>query len=154
MTTPNTDSIPLFRSSKKRKIYRQRNHDDEIETGFEQSISTPAPAPTSTEQSLDELIASSSVPIKKEEEEEESEIKDTLDIAEILRLRKQRRKIGGVEFRTESKIRDENDMDTNGDALVKFEEKDAEETQPEGGLSMRRFAPQMGVVGSGVDKHM
>ncbi|EDN98006.1 hypothetical protein SS1G_12863 [Sclerotinia sclerotiorum 1980 UF-70] len=154
MTTPNANPIPLFRPSKKRKVYRQRNHDDDFETGIEQSIPAPAPALTSAEQSLDELISSNSVPIKKEEEEEEAGIKDTLDMAEILRLRKQRRKIGGVEFRAESKIREENDTDSNGDTLVKFEEKDTEVVQPEGGLSMRRFAPQSGVVNSGVDKHM
>lgn len=154
MTTPNANPIPLFRPSKKRKVYRQRNHDDDFETGIEQSIPAPAPALTSAEQSLDELISSNSVPIKKEEEEEEAGIKDTLDMAEILRLRKQRRKIGGVEFRAESKIREENDTDSNGDTLVKFEEKDTEVVQPEGGLSMRRFAPQSGVVNSGVDKHI
>lgn len=154
---PNPDPIPLFRPSKKRKIYRQRNQDDNDEIKTE--ISTNAPAPTAaaipTEQSLDELIASNSIPIKKEEGDEEGGIEETpLNISEILRLRKQRKKIGGVEFKAESKIRDGNDDEGDGDALVKYEDKDAEETQPEGGLSMRRFAPQMGVVGSGVDKHM
>ncbi|ATZ46364.1 hypothetical protein BCIN_01g09750 [Botrytis cinerea B05.10] len=159
MATPisNSDPIPLFRPSKKRKIYRQRNQDDENE--IKPEISTNAPAPTAaaipTEQSLDELIASNSIPIKKEEEDGEAGMEETpLNISEILRLRKQRKKIGGVEFKAESKIRDGNDDEENGDALVKYEDKDAEETQPEGGLSMRRFAPQMGVVGSGVDKHM
>lgn len=152
MTTPNPDPMPLFRPSKKRKVYRQRNNDDDNENGVEPSI--PAPGPIPAEQSLDELIASSSIlqaHIKKEEVEEEE--KD-LDIAEILRQRKQRKKVGGVEFRAESKIREESDRNGNGDTLVKYEEKDAEDIQPEGGLSMRRFAPQMGVVGSGVDKHM
>ncbi|KAF7894385.1 uncharacterized protein EAF01_009836 [Botrytis porri] len=159
MPTPisNPDPIPLFRPSKKRKIYRQRHQDDNDEIKTE--ISTSAPAPTAaaipTEQSLDELIASNSIPIKKEEGDEEDGMEETsLNISEILRLRKQRKKIGGVEFKAESKIRDGNDDEGNGDTLVRYEDKDAEEAQPEGGLSLRRFAPQMGVVGSGVDKHM
>ncbi|TGO65070.1 hypothetical protein BCON_0004g00670 [Botryotinia convoluta] len=159
MTTPipNPDPIPLFRPSKKRKIYRQRNQDDndEIKPEISTNVSAPTAAAIPTEQSLDELIASSSISIKKEEGEEEGGMEETpLNISEILRLRKQRKKIGGVEFKAESKIRDGNDDEGSGDALVKYEDKDAEETQPEGGLSMRRFAPQMGVVGSGVDKHM
>ncbi|KAB8302047.1 hypothetical protein EYC80_005499 [Monilinia laxa] len=158
MSTPNPDPVPLFRPSKKRKIYRQRNNDDEDGNGIDQSISAPAPkaAPVAADQSLDELIASNSIPIKKEEEDDEPKFEGTVDMAEILRLRKQRKKIGGVEFRAETKIREgsQSDANANGDALVKYEEKDAEEVQPEGGLSMRRFAPQMGVVGSSVDKHM
>ncbi|ESZ98904.1 hypothetical protein SBOR_0762 [Sclerotinia borealis F-4128] len=159
MTTPNLNPIPVFRPSKKRKIYRQRNNDDEDGNGIEQSMpasTTPAPTLIPTEQSLDELIASSSVPIKREEgdEEDEKEQQEALNIAEILRLRKQRKKIGGVEFRAESKMREGMNGEVNGDALVKYEEKDAEDVQPDGGLSLRRFAPQMGVVGSGVDKHM
>ncbi|KAI9641123.1 hypothetical protein NHQ30_010553 [Ciborinia camelliae] len=153
MTTPSTDPIPLFRPSKKRKIYRQRNNDDN-ENGVDGPIPAPASTSMSAEQSLDELIASGSVPIKKEDDDGEDKKEEILDMAEILRLRKLRKKIGGVEFRAESKIREGNDPNGTGDALVKYEEKEAEEVQPEGGLSMRRFAPQMGVVGSGVDKHI
>ncbi|RAL63062.1 hypothetical protein DID88_004147 [Monilinia fructigena] len=158
MSTPNPDPVPLFRPSKKRKIYRQRNNDDEDGNGIDQSISAPAPkaAPVAADQGLDELIASNSIPIKKEEEDDKPKFEGTIDMVEILRLRKQRKKIGGVEFRAETKIREGNqsDANANGDALVKYEEKDAEEVQPEGGLSMRRFAPQTGVVGGSVDKHM
>lgn len=151
MATANADPVPLFRPSKKRKIYRQRNNDDEDQNEAQQSIPAKAVAPVPVEQSLDELIASNSIPIKREEDEETGfPVEESLDISEILRLRKQRKKIGGVEFRTESKIRE----DATGDTLVKYEEKDADEVQTEGGLSMRRFAPQMGVVGSAVDKHM
>ncbi|QSZ35358.1 hypothetical protein DSL72_008228 [Monilinia vaccinii-corymbosi] len=158
MSTSNPDPAPFFRPSKKRKIYRQRNNDDEDRDGVGQSISAPAPkaAPVAAEQSLDELIASNSAPIKKEEDGDEPKFEEAVDMAEILRLRKQRKKIGGVEFRAESQIREANQFDGNAneDAPVKCEERDTEEVPPEGGLSMRRFAPQMGVVGSGIDKHM
>jgi hypothetical protein len=130
-----TDQPILFRPGKKRKLYRQRD------------VSPPpaaATAPAAPAQSLDELIASG------------GSAGDAVDdagvsLAEILRLRKQRRarQPGGVEFRAEGHGRDGErgehdsaDYDEGGKG-------------GEGEGVVRRFAPQTGVLGKGdVDRHM
>jgi len=114
-------SMPLFRPSKKRKIYRQRATDeDEDDTTV---VHSPPP------QSLDELIASASSNAKA----------DALSMAEILRLRKQRKPKTGVGFRPVETVRDEEQR------IVKEKE--------EGDVPAARFAPQTGTVGD-VNKHM
>ena len=113
-------SMPLFRPNKKRKIYRQRAADED-----EDSTAVHSPPP----QSLDELIASASNNAKA----------DALSMAEILRLRKQRKPRTGVEFRPMGTVRDE-------------EQRIVEEKEEDEGPAAR-FAPQTGTVGD-VNKHM
>jgi hypothetical protein len=138
--TPHIDAPPdtiLFRPSKKRKIYRQRAADDDDEA--------PSPQTTATEpvaQSIDELIADVAG------EGLEGLEGTPVSMAEILRLRKQKKRVGGVEFRAAETIRD-------GVALVVREEE--EDGEGEGvNKAVRRFAPQTGIGGSAgdVDKHM
>ena len=73
----------------------------------------------------------------------------TVSMAEILRLRKQRRpKVGGVEFRAEGKP-----MRNEEGALVVMKEAE-EEGRDEAPMDVaHRFAPQTGTVGD-VNKHM
>ena len=89
-----TDIPVLFRQSKKRKLYRQRE------------TSPPAAPPPSADhapaivQTLDELVASGAADAEAEPEADEGV---GASLAEILRLRKQQRKTtkSGVEFRAE-----------------------------------------------------
>jgi hypothetical protein len=117
---PSAEQTVLFRPSKKRKLYRHRE--------------TTSPLPDAPAQSLDELIATSSSGDGTEG--------TSVSLAEILRLRKQRRlKIGAVEFRAEDSGR----------------EREGEEEREEevGAGVVRRFAPQTGLLGKGdVDRHM
>lgn len=71
----------------------------------------------------------------------------SVNLAEILRLRKQRRpKLGGVEFRAEGPRRD---------TEMEEDERGGEREEDTGAGVGGRFAPQTGVVGMGdVDRHM
>jgi hypothetical protein len=148
---PEAETI-LFRPSKKRKIYRQRN--DALDDDEPSSIPTSPPPAASppNPQSIDELIASGSslAPATPSQDLEETPV----SISEILRLRKKNthKRVGGVEFRAEPGghiLRDE-------DGALVLRKKDGEE---EGGLVEvesgvpRKFAPQTGTVGD-VNKHM
>lgn len=144
-------STILFRPSKKRKIYRQRARDDDDDK--EERSATPhgvsnVPSPVNAtgdkEQSLEELVTSNGAAVEGDEVEGTK-----VSMAEILRLRKRNKRLGGVEFRVEShKSRDGNDEQ----ALVLREE--GEEGQGEVVVGApRRFAPQTGTVGD-VNKHM
>jgi len=116
----------LFRPSKKRKIYRQRAP----------SPSAPALPPTQGPQSIDELIASGA---------DAAEVEGvSVSMAEILRLRKQRRRAAGVEFRVAAS-RDGGDSEVHGNTPG------GEGADGSGG----RFAPQTGVRDAAdVDRHM
>ena len=115
-------SVPLFRPNKKRRLYRQRAADEDEEEDIT-AIHSPPP------QSLDELIASAS----------SNANADALSMAEILRLRKQRKAKTGMEFRPTGTVRDE-------------EQRTVREKE-EGDGPTARFAPQTGTVGD-VNKHM
>ena len=69
-------------------------------------------------------------------------------MAEILRLRKQKKRVGGVEFRAAEVVRDESG------SLALHE--NGEEAEVESNKVVRRFAPQTGIGGGGinVDRHM
>ncbi|KUJ23990.1 uncharacterized protein LY89DRAFT_776190 [Mollisia scopiformis] len=139
----------LFRPSKKRKVYRQRAADDEETTASPPTIATPlSPAAASHPQSLDELISSAASHVAKDGSEEVEGV--PVSMAEILRLRKMKKRAGGVEFRAETQSHA-----PRGDeqALVEHIESAGEL----GGLIdngvPRKFAPQMGAVGD-VNRHM
>jgi hypothetical protein len=148
--TPEAETI-LFRPSKKRKIYRQRNDalDDDEPSTF--PTSPPPAASPPNPQSIDELIASSSslAPSTPSQDLEGTPV----SISEILRLRKKNHKrVGGVEFRAEPGghiLRDE-------DGALVLRDKGGEEerdlVEVESGVP-RKFAPQTGTVGD-VNKHM
>ena len=133
-TNPPPDTI-LFRPSKKRKIYRQRAADDD------EAPSPPSTAVGPIPQSIDELIADAAG------EEREG---TTVSMAEILKLRKQKKRVGGVEFRATETVRgDESSLVVRSPDV---EEGDGERASK----VVRQFAPQTGIGGAGmnVDRHM
>jgi hypothetical protein len=160
---PQTGEAILFRPSKKRKIYRQRPSisldDDSAPEPHMTGANAPSPpAPIqSNPQSIDELIASTSaaarnVPPGSALEGEEVE-GTPVSIAEILRLRKKNKRVGGVEFRADAHIA----RDEDGALVIRHVQGEGELKPVEGGESgtgvPRKFAPQTGTVGD-VNKHM
>lgn len=139
-TPPASDTI-LFRPSKKRKIYRQRTNADD--TDDHPATVEVSPSTTPAPQSLDELIAMSS-------READGELEGTqVSMAEILRLRKQRRpKIGGVGFKASGTPLARDEMGT----LVVRDQDDGEREE-DMLAAVKRFAPQTGTVGD-VNKHI
>ncbi|PQE19983.1 mRNA splicing factor RNA helicase protein [Rutstroemia sp. NJR-2017a BVV2] len=145
---PNPDPIPLFRPSKKRKIYRQRTDADADTETHPEPSSTPKP----TQQSLDELIASVNPAAESASPDADGE---EIDISSVLRLRKQRKKIGGVGFTAERTGAHSAEEAGEEGALVRIEDGEGAGTEVETEGGMRRFAPQMGVLGNAaVDKHI
>ncbi|KAM0287731.1 hypothetical protein ACHAQH_000262 [Verticillium albo-atrum] len=122
---------PLFRASRKRKAtYRRQHQEDEAEP----TTDTPNPAPDAT---------SSTLPSTTTEEDDSS-------IAEALRLRNIRKsRTNGVGFRAQNR-EDESSSSSSRALIPKPQEED---TAPEGGIT-NRFAPQTGLVGELVNKHM
>lgn len=146
---PATADTILFRPSKRRKVYRQRAADDDGETttGSPTRVTQPSPAAASNPQSLDELIASaSSANIDGEEDVEAVPV----SMAEILRLRKMKKRTGGVEFRADTQSHVPKVLEQ---ALVEHTEASEEAGGLVGNGVPRKFAPQTGAVGD-VNRHM
>ncbi len=137
----------VFRPGKKRKNYRQR---------AEEPDDTPSTAATPTDASTAEptrAVASPVEPVADEPEEK-------LSVTEVLRLRNSRKhKHGGVGFRagTAGLGDDRTGGDDNTErGLVLHGSADAQqaaEASVIGGISTR-FAPQTGMVGDLVNRHM
>jgi hypothetical protein len=135
----------VFRPGKKRKMYRQRAEEPESATS---STETPTEAAA---------VASSSAPATPAERVEDEE---ELSVAEVLRLRNSRKhKHGGVGFRAGPLGLDgdrEASEENTEQGLVLHGNPDAQqgaEAAVIGGMS-KRFAPQTGLVGELVNKHM
>lgn len=149
-TIPEAADTMLFRPNKKRKIYRRRaspSLDDQ-----EPSAPSPPPAtvPAQTDtQSLDDLISSASVsilPPQNGSAETEDIEGVSVPMSEILRLRKLKKRGGGVEFRAAGHVaRDDEGMLILRDGAV--------EAESAGSGVPRKFAPQTGMVGD-VNRHM
>ncbi|KAK4042066.1 hepatocellular carcinoma-associated antigen 59-domain-containing protein [Parachaetomium inaequale] len=146
-----TDAVPqvVFRPGKKRKIYRQR---------LEEPDSTASNGGTPTEA---DSAAPSSTPTTTAERDDDDE--QGLSVAEVLRLRNSRKhKHGGVGFRAgPSGVGDDDraaaatEQNTER-GLVLHGNADAQqgaEAAVIGGIS-KRFAPQTGMVGELVNRHM
>lgn len=151
MTTanPETEQAPqvLFRPGKKKKAYRQRPEEPESTTATSNGETATEAAP----------VASNGAPDAQPQEDESEE---GLSVAEVLRrrnLRKQRH--GGVGFRAgpsslgdeqaASEANTEQGMVLHGDA----DAQPGTESAIVGGIT-KRFAPQTGLVGDLVNKHM
>ena len=121
----------LFRPGKKRKIYRQRAEDVEARDDGEPTAPLAAPP--------DEAAA--------------SEDDKTLSVAEVVRLRNIRKgKLRGVEFRADDASRAGTSPENTEQSLV-LHDAGPSEVEPIAGMS-RRFAPQTGMVGELVNRHM
>jgi hypothetical protein len=125
----------LFRSSKKRKFYRQRAAEPS-QTPASELPTASAPIPST----LDDLVSQAS---NKDSTEVEGAV---VPMSEILRLRKLRKGRGGVEFKAEHAKRGDEDEVAIGESEEQEEENGAAK-------AVRRFAPQTGTIGD-VNKHM
>ncbi|KAH9221455.1 hepatocellular carcinoma-associated antigen 59-domain-containing protein [Leptodontidium sp. 2 PMI_412] len=150
ISAPEFSSAPLFRPSKKRKIYRQRATTDD-EPAPPSSLSPPPPAltataPIPTAQSLDELISTARA--SSPQNDDTSTQNEAVSMAEILRLRKKNKSRGGVEFKASGHVA----RDEEGELIVRPEEEKGLDALGTSGVP-RKFAPQTGTVGD-VNRHM
>ena len=120
---------PLFRPLKRRKFYRKRANEDDIETTGDGSTPTlPSSEPS-------------------QENEGDTSESAKLDIAEILRLRKLRYRRSGIEFTVARP------PGSGSGTPQPSADEDAEMTPEEVKKVVNRFAPQTGQV-MDVNKHM
>ncbi|KAH8884011.1 hypothetical protein GQ53DRAFT_798035 [Thozetella sp. PMI_491] len=137
----------VFRG-KKRKIYRQRVDERDGEAGSSEHATTDAQLAASTQDNDGQATTAP----------EDGTGDDGISVSELLRIRNARRsKHGGVSFSAAQSSRHEGDgTDADADrehSLLPHE--DAELAQSQDGFGMsRRFAPQTGLVGELVNKHM
>jgi hypothetical protein len=133
----------VFRPGKKRKIYRQRP--------------TELDSATSNHETTNE--AGSAEPSRPTATDEHDEDDQNLSVAEVLRLRNARKhKHGGVGFSTgQSGLGDDGTARENAERSVVLhgnaDTQQGAEAAVIGGIS-KRFAPQTGMVGELVNKHM
>jgi hypothetical protein len=149
MDTDAPDHPPLFRPSKKRKIYRQR------------AISPP---PAITNPATEDTTSSTpcTAPLPQPLTSEGDEDNTAPSTAAIRRLLAARRHRGlGVEFRAESPrgaVDDDAEGDGEGAIVVRRERLDDghEDGDSAGGLALggKRFVTQTGMSAEGVDRHM
>ena len=134
--SPQPEAPVVFRSNKRRKIYRQRAEDNDAP---EVDSSTIPAVPTPDNSAEDKVPAT---PIDAEDEDQ------GVSVAEALRLRNARRpKHRGVEFRREGDTQQRAGLTPEDGSLVLHEQ------QQLMGIDTR-FAPQTGMTGEAVNKHM
>lgn len=128
----------LFRSVKRRKVYRQRATSPVAETA-----ANPLLSPVS-----DVTTFSSGTTVQEHARTEEEGEESGRSMAEILRLRKLRKqRVGGVEFRAASH--------SATPVLQVMERAKNDEAESEGGLNVaKRFVGQTGLSAEVADKHM
>jgi len=141
MESTNADAVetqlPAFRPGKKRKIYRHRAEDAD---------DSPRDAPVPPPQ-----LPSTSDPRPSDDAADVADTEEHLPVSSVLRLRQARKgRLGGVAFRAGSTRADEQPQNTE-QCLVPH---DAQADNPIVGGITKRFAPQTGLVGELVNKHM
>lgn len=135
--TKNPEPQVVFRPSKRRKQFRQRAGESDTQTD-EPTSQTNTP----------NLTTEISAGKDKEREDDGTSETEGLSVTEVLRLRNARKsKLKGVEFRPEAPLKD--GAFAEPIPVPKDEVAEALEL----GMS-RRFAPQAGLVGELVNKHM
>ncbi|CZT03510.1 hypothetical protein WAI453_012297 [Rhynchosporium graminicola] len=149
--TPIAESsdTPLFRPSKKRKIYRQRDTTDD-EPAPPTTLSPPPQAiasiPLPSAQSLDELISTAGASLSHNDGPFPQH--DAVSMVEILRLRKKNKTRGGVGFKASGHVA----RDAEGALILRPGEEKGLAAPGISGVP-RKFAPQTGTVGD-VNRHM
>ncbi|OBT84299.1 hypothetical protein VE02_07624 [Pseudogymnoascus sp. 03VT05] len=143
------DQPPLFRPSKKRKIYRQRA------TSPPTTAISPPTAEGATSSALPPQSPSSAAAAAADNYDEDT-APSTAAIRRLLASRRQRG--GGVEFRATNPRGTDDAEEEEGEGavvVVRRESHDEGHTE-EGGLSMggKRFVTQTGMSAEGVDRHM
>ncbi|KFZ02334.1 hypothetical protein V501_09603, partial [Pseudogymnoascus sp. VKM F-4519 (FW-2642)] len=141
------DQPPLFRPSKKRKIYRQR--------------ATSPPTTIANHPATEDTTSSSAAlppqsPTSGAAADDEDTVPSTAAIRRLLASRRQRG--GGVEFRASNPrgTDDAEDVEGEGAIVVVRRESHDDGHNEEGGLAMggKRFVTQTGMSAEGVDRHM
>lgn len=136
-TTDNPEAQVVFRPSKRRKQFRQRAEENNAQVDRATSQAATPPATTESGGVKDNELEDYAAPNT-----------NAISVAEALRLRNARKsRFKGVEFRPEGPLKDE--------AIAELSNipKDDGNEALEFGMS-RRFAPQAGLVGELVNKHM
>lgn len=126
--------LPAFRSGKKRKIYRHRSEDDD----------SPLDAPIPTAQT-----PATSDPRPSDDAADSQDVEEHLPLSAIRRQARKAR-LGGVAFRAGSTRADDHTENTE-QSLVRH---DGSTENPVIAGIRNRFAPQTGLVGELVNKHM
>ncbi|KAK0672845.1 hepatocellular carcinoma-associated antigen 59-domain-containing protein [Cercophora samala] len=149
MATTSPEATPepqvVFKAGKKRKAYRQRVEEPEIANTDTQNATEPTPATAPA-------VAGNGAQTTAAEEDEEK----GLSVAEVLRLRNSRKhKFGGVGFRARPGQSTHGDDDGSAPEEQSLVLHGSAEAEPEtfGGIT-QRFAPQTGLAGDLVNKHM
>jgi hypothetical protein len=143
----------IFRPGRKRKAYRQRA--EEMEPPLGGGENSPSVTQTSFGATIspDDMPKGDAIDLGHIEPSEEG-----LSVAEVIRLRNARKaRLGGVAFRagpTMSRAEQKVAEDSNSDyCLVLHSSSETPVNSLIGGVT-RRFAPQTGLVGELVNKHM
>ena len=137
ITDASEPQIPAFRPGKKRKIYRHRAEDTD-----DSPLDTPLAIPQPTAGSDLRLPGTTPDAVAPDDEEHA--------VSEIIRLRARKGRLGGVAFRAGPTRADEHAENTE-QGLVPHD--GSAETAVVGGMR-NRFAPQTGLVGELVNRHM
>ena len=131
--------VPAFRPGKKRKVYRHRAEDTD-DSPLDAPVLTPQLPSTSDARPSDDATAT-------------ADTDEHLPVSSILRLRQARKsRLGGVAFRAGSTRGGDEQPQNTEQSLVPHEAPSAE--NPIVGGITKRFAPQTGLVGELVNKHM
>lgn len=156
----------LFRASKKKRAFRQRADDDDdakpaAQTGAAVTLNTGSDATatcqdatSTTEPAVSGTVATATAAATKRDEND----KETggLSVAEVLRLRNAKKhRLGGVAFRAGDEAGAATTVQNSEQAMVLHGggEVQQQEAAILGGVA-KRFAPQTGMVGELVNKHM
>lgn len=130
--------VPAFRPGKKRKIYRHRTEDTD-ESPLDAPLATPQPTFTPDPRPSDDSTDTANTD-------------EQLPVSSLLRLRQVRKgRLGGVAFRAGSTTQANEQPQNTEQSLVPHD--GGAENPVIGGITTR-FAPQTGLVGELVNKHM
>ncbi|ELR06573.1 hypothetical protein GMDG_08046 [Pseudogymnoascus destructans 20631-21] len=144
------DQPPLFRPSKKRKIYRQRA------TSAPTTAIPHSPAEGATSSALPPQSPPSTAAVAVAVADDDDTAPSTAAIRRLLASRRQRG--GGVEFRASNPrgADDAEEVEGEGAVVVVRRESHDDGHNEEGGLAMggKRFVTQTGMSAEGVDRHM
>lgn len=154
----------LFRASRKKRAVRQRAEEDDdaksatqtdaavtINTGSEATAAGLQDATRTTEPAVSGTVATA--PKRDENDKEEG---SGLSVAEVLRLRNAKKhRLGGVAFRAGDEAGVATTVQNSEQAMVLHDggEVQQQEAAILGGVA-KRFAPQTGMVGELVNKHI
>lgn len=133
---------PAFRPGKKRKVYRHRDEDTD-HTPSDAPLATPQPSSASDPRPSGDATETADADL---------DANDHLPVSSVIRLRQARKgRLGGVAFRAGSTTQADEQSQNTEQSLVPH---DGIADNPITGGIAKRFAPQTGLVGELVNRHM